>query len=268
MIRLLKANFSRLWQNNIFRLAFMASIIAGVLCPLFGRHIQRTSGEYAEFFDYINYIDFYLWKWTHVISLALTIFCGFFIGTEYRDGTLRNKIAAGHSRTAIYLTNLITNAVAGCIFYSVYLIANFCVGMLVLGWFQVLGPGEIAALILCGYVVLLAVAAIVTMAGLLSSSQAGAAIACIAVVLVFLFVGTFHISSLTEVFMANMMGNRGVEISKFFLDFLPGSQMMELMVSYTQIGNLNTHVMLGGSAVFFCGATAIGLLKFGRKELK
>lgn len=268
MSRLLKANFARLKENWIFRIVFAAAVIAGLLCPLFGRQLMRVSGNWAEIFNYIYYIDFYLTKWTHVISLALTVFVGFFVGTEYRDGTLRNKIAAGHSRTAIYLANLITNAAAGCIIYTVYLLANFCVGLPVLGWFQVLTPGERAALILYGYVAIVVTASIVTMAGMLSSSQAGALIACIAVTLILLFIGLFMLSGLTDVVYEKTVGEQGVAITKFLLDFLPGGQMMELFAAYMQLGNLDAHVMLGGSAVFLAGSTAVGLLKFGRKELK
>ena len=42
-----------------------------------------------------------------MIGIIIAIFTGLFLGVEYSDGAIRNKITIGHKRINIYLSNLI-----------------------------------------------------------------------------------------------------------------------------------------------------------------
>ena len=46
------------------------------------------------------------------MGLVAAILTSMFIGSEYSDGTIRNKLVVGHSRMRIYLANLIVCSVA------------------------------------------------------------------------------------------------------------------------------------------------------------
>lgn len=46
------------------------------------------------------------------IVLFFSFFVGYFIGNEYEDGILRNKVMAGHSQITVYLSHYITLVIA------------------------------------------------------------------------------------------------------------------------------------------------------------
>lgn len=46
------------------------------------------------------------------VPLMVSLLTALFIGTDYSDGTMRNKLIAGHVRRKIYVANLISNVQA------------------------------------------------------------------------------------------------------------------------------------------------------------
>ena len=48
-----------------------------------------------------------------LIRILTSILVSLFIGTDYHDGTIRNKLICGASRTSVYLSNFITMASCG-----------------------------------------------------------------------------------------------------------------------------------------------------------
>ncbi len=93
MRKLLSANFSRLFKTKAFWLGMGAMVLA-----FFIIHRPHSSPLYFEktFFQY-----------TLLIGFFVAIFTALFIGTDYHDGTIRNKIILGHPRQALYISNLI-----------------------------------------------------------------------------------------------------------------------------------------------------------------
>jgi hypothetical protein len=53
-------------------------------------------------------LDYYYFKTPPYCGLILAVAIAKFIGTDYDDGTIRNKCIIGHTRTEIYLANLLT----------------------------------------------------------------------------------------------------------------------------------------------------------------
>ncbi len=103
MRKVLSANFSRLWKDKVFWFCMGAMLVYSVVYMLNGcRQATVAMSEY-------NYcIDKYYFHFAVVIGAFCALFSSMFLGTEYSDGTIRNKIIVGHTRTGIYLANLIS----------------------------------------------------------------------------------------------------------------------------------------------------------------
>lgn len=113
MSKLLSANFMRLKKDKFFWIGIIFMFAAGVLYPtMIYRDVQKTG--------IINTVDDAFCGCTLFIGVVMAVFCSLFIGTEYSDGTIRNKITIGHTRTALYLSNAIVSATV-----SIFMCAAF-----------------------------------------------------------------------------------------------------------------------------------------------
>lgn len=127
MTKLLSANFLRLWKSNLFW---------GSMGVSFGMAVFMVLDTYrsAQQFGRATSSDSELFKYAVFIGILAAALIPLFLGTEYSDGAIRNKVATGCSRTDIYFANLIT-AFTACVLCSAAYIAG-CVGLGVplLGW--------------------------------------------------------------------------------------------------------------------------------------
>lgn len=145
MSKLLRANFACLWKNRTFWLC-MASVVVVVILLAMVESIN-SSPEYVIFEGYTY------------ISMMLSVFVGMFIGMEYSDGTVRNKIIAGHSRLSIYFANLIVCSAASVMMYllSILVIALCAAAM---RWEFIIPAGRLFLVVLCSFVSVMACTAI------------------------------------------------------------------------------------------------------------
>lgn len=119
MLRLLKANLSRLFKSGVFKLAEFVAIGYPILVILLN-YFQGKSGN--ESHDYIA--DAIPTMLSMILPFILSVVVGLYVGTEYHDGTIRNKLIVGHSRAKIYFANLLTMFVANTIVF----LSNVIVG--------------------------------------------------------------------------------------------------------------------------------------------
>ena len=129
MRKLLFANFSRLWKSKIFWVMEIVSAIIGIIFYVLVIINTRNIGENW----YIGNGNYYFFFVLVYIGVMMAVFSGFYIGTEYSDGTIRNKLATGHSRTDVYIANLVVTVVCGIIFVATHILASICVGLPFLG---------------------------------------------------------------------------------------------------------------------------------------
>ena len=80
-------------------------------------------------------IDGQLFTFAMFIGIVLSTFCGLFLGIEYGDGTIRNKVVVGHKRSSIYLANLITCIAAGLAMCAAFMLVYVAVGIPLIGTF-------------------------------------------------------------------------------------------------------------------------------------
>jgi hypothetical protein len=264
MKNLLNANFSHLWQNGMFKIAIAAAAFVGIFCPIFYHRLlvvlEAPQSSYS--------LDYYFLPYSHVIAVIATAFCSYYMSIDQTNGTLRNKIIAGHKRISIYMANLMTNMSVSCMLYTVYLVLSLGIGSSYIGHFQRYANTEMLLYVFCGYAAIIALTAVVTWVSMLFPNMAISLGVSLCVVLGSLCVGVHQLSQLTNaiVWMDQMTKMR--QRILFFADFLPGSQLMEFFAMKDQLGNMNATVMLSGSAVFFVGMTIIGLISFQNKSLK
>lgn len=101
MIQLLSAGFARLFKNKLF---WACNILLWIY---FAIVVFLNYQETLRQPDILHYgSNTFLFLPFQVIGIFASCFTGMFLGTEYRDGTLRNKLITGKSRAEIYLSNL------------------------------------------------------------------------------------------------------------------------------------------------------------------
>lgn len=125
MRKLLSANFSRLWKSKVFWVlegfCFGFGVFAYILVAINTRNLGQGWLEYeAHNYFYLPVL---------FIAVIVAIFACFFIGNDYSDGTLRNKLIVGHSRMNIYFSFLLTVCVASVLFLLAHVLAMLIAGL-------------------------------------------------------------------------------------------------------------------------------------------
>ncbi len=122
MIKLLNAGFMRMYKSIIFKVLTIFSCSFGLLV-VFSQYHQMV--KYGSDIDVSNLVFMY----ATFISIVMAIFVSLFLGVEYSDGTIRNKITIGHSRLNIYLSNLILVIFSSLYSYLLYSIIIIALGL-------------------------------------------------------------------------------------------------------------------------------------------
>lgn len=125
MRKLLSANLARLWKSNIFWALEVVCFVFGVF--VYALVAINTHNLGQGWLEYNAHAYFYFP--ILFIAVVIAIFSCFFIGTDYSDGTIRNKLIVGHSREGIYLSYLMVTAAVAILLVAGYWLAVFAVGL-------------------------------------------------------------------------------------------------------------------------------------------
>ncbi len=128
MTNLLRANFYRLRRSRALWLCMAAAF---ALTALF---LLRSSGSESS-----GTLETQLIQLFPFLPVFHGAFVSLYLGVEYQDGTLRNKLIAGHARGRVYSAYLIT-AAAGCFAITLAWLLSAAVGIAKLGWFAAPRP--------------------------------------------------------------------------------------------------------------------------------
>ena len=186
MSKLLRANFFRLRRSWPLLLCMIGAFALSSVSML---GIARSSSEtYA--------LDNAILQFFPFLPILHAAFISLFLGVEYQDGTLRNKLIAGHGRAAVYFSSLIA-AMAGCMAILLAWLLSAAVGAACFGWFRTPLPG----LLLSAAVILLltaAIAAILTLLAMLTPNRAAAAVVSILLIFGLIIAGSMLYNALSE----------------------------------------------------------------------
>lgn len=192
MSKLLRADFARLFKSKIFWLGtiFMFGFAA------FAVHTHWK--DMRDYPDYISSSDGMLFAGTEFIGIVIAIVIGIFIGTDYSHGTVRNKLAVGHSRMKMYFSNLIVCTAASMIMHFAWL--GVIIGGAVSGLTRKfeMSAGNIAAEILISVFAVSAISAIFLLISMIVPSRSAGVVAVMILSLVMMLAAMMIWSRLNE----------------------------------------------------------------------
>ncbi len=119
MRNLLSANFARLWKNRPFLCCWAGMVLFGLFL---------VAEEYLE--PYTVTLDRMVFLPLSLYGIVAGAFTGMFLGQEYTEGTIRNKLIAGCGKAQVYLSGFFTAAGAALIFYVSAVAATASIGSL------------------------------------------------------------------------------------------------------------------------------------------
>lgn len=191
MIKLLRANFSRLFRSLYFRLGMIISVLLNMVAIFNTYYAMKKFPEEFDLSDIpdvsaddVEYLSILISNESCMFNGG--IFCmfivpaliAFFIGTDYSDGTIRNKLMVGHKRSSIYLANLITSISAAEIVLLSGMAASYLTGLIFLKN-TYLSAGEIFMFIIVGIFITASMSSICTLLSMVIPSKAGAVAAAV-----------------------------------------------------------------------------------------
>jgi len=148
MSRLIAANLVRMKKNILFWICMGVMVIMAVLI-LYGIDSSDVISGVKET------IGNKIFCQVHLVGLLIAAFSSMLIGSEYHDGTIRNKIAVGHKRSSIYFANMITLIIAGSCFFVMYDVVFILAGIPLFGFGRLEAKSVFYALLLCILIIIL-----------------------------------------------------------------------------------------------------------------
>ena len=128
MTQLLSAGFARLFKNKLF---WFGNILFTGFFIFVSLMNYRNMSRYPDLYHYTG--STFMFAPFQIIGIFASCFTGMFLGTEYRDGTLRNKLVIGRSRTQVYLSNLVVSFSASLFTSIVSILITFLSGIALFG---------------------------------------------------------------------------------------------------------------------------------------
>lgn len=275
MNKLLCAGFMRLKKSKIFWVLFIFMFLLGLYVPI-GRYLNMKKYGYTMTLDsaFFMHITF--------MSVIIAVFCSLFIGTEYSDGTIRNKLIVGHSRTAIYLSNLILCIAAGILISFAYMAACICIGLPLLGSFA-MGFKQVFLLMVCTTMINIAFTSLFTLTAMLIQNKAGQSVAAVIGAFLLLFAAAYLYSTLSapemvsdyiisesgEVKQTDPVPNTSYvsgtkrEIYEFLMEFLPSGQDILILNEELPMPRILCY-----DCLILLAATGAGIFVFQKKDIK
>ena len=279
MRNLIHANMKRIWKTRAFRVAavFVAALALFQVLVLYLDYVMNQGSPYFD-------NNFFSIAAMGIFPLAA--FVPLYIGTEFSDGTIRNKLVVGQRRWAIYSANLVTAVIAGWLLTAIWSVVYLIPGVILL---KSANPFILYVLVSGGMLCEMAVfSALFTLISMLSGNRAGSAVACILLTLVLFLSGIVISSTLEEgefyspeyqvsesgeiEYIVELEpnpnylpeGSRKRAVYEFLLDFTAGGQALQF--AGMQAGHIGRMVLydLG----WFVVMSGTGILLFRRKGLK
>lgn len=253
MNNLLHANFARLWKNKLFWSGAIFMFALGLFELISNYKTSVKLGQQLLLGDV-------LFVYAFIAGIVSAIFISFFTGTDYSDGTIRNKLIAGHSRSAVYFSNLITNILALSFICLAYIVTVLLIGSVVIGPLD-LEISQALKIFVSSFLLVTAYCSIYTLLAMLCHNKAATVAIGTAASFLFLF---------TQAYIGSMLNFKGYwtgtkrAVLEFIFNYLPSGQSYQYMsLQFTDLGAKVLCLM-----VISVIAALVGVTFFRKKDIK
>ncbi len=274
MIKLLNAGFTRLKKNKLFWLLAIFSI---------GLALFMIYTQYSDMKRYGEAMEVYqlLLNYSTIIGIVISIFTSLFLGVEYSDGAIRNKISIGHKRANIYLSNLIIATITSLFSYILFMVVIAIIGIPLFGSITI-PITTLLKLIGCIFATVIAYSSIFTFIAMMISNKTISAVFSIMLAFGMMMVALICLNILTaneyiqsasmvngemkfeEVKNPRYPSEKERKVYQTLLDINPAGQMFQIAGRTAP----NMKVLLLYSLGIIVVFTSTGLVLFNKKELK
>jgi len=274
--KLLRANFYRLRHDRTFRLLSALTVFFGVLMTVVNAiNVHRQGAAWV--------MDFRLLTSAILCPILNSVLAALFVGSDYSDGTLRNKLIAGHRRSSIYLANLITCCCAGMLLSIAFIVPQGALGLL-LGEQIQSAPAKLLMYVALSFALMIAFTALFTLIAMLCQNKSHTTAGCILLTFALLFAGVYISSTLEEpeYLAAYSYTENGVtveepeqknpyyitgvkrQVYEFLQDLTPGGQVIQV----SEMGVEKPVMLAVYDGLILLLVTGVGLMLFRREDLK
>lgn len=273
MIKLLNAGFTRLRKNRVFLILTIFSIGFAVFA-IYAQYNQMV--KYGYNIDILSLILNY----PTIAGIVIAVFTSLFLGVEYSDGVIRNKISIGHKRENIYLSNLIIVVVTNLFFYILFIITITAIGAPLFGWITI-SISELLLKLFVAFMIIVSYSSIFTFIAMLCSNKALTSIITTLLAFGLMMMGIFclEIINSPEYIQSATLEDGETQIEKIpnprypsdsekkmyqtLLDINPAGQAFQTVQGSENLKILPLYSL--GILIIFTG---LGLVLFRKKELK
>ena len=191
MRKLLSANFSRLWKDKIFWLA-MAFMVFGSALFSWMTYNNSLRGS-----DEVYYVEDLMFNLLPMLGFVCAFFISLYLGTEFDDNTIRNKLVVGHTRIHVFFAEYVVCMAASVILIGAMLLASSVTGYVFFREFLLSWP-EIAYMIACAVLLAAVFSAMFVVISMNFHSKAASVVVSILFTFAILFLASYCGNALNE----------------------------------------------------------------------
>ena len=262
MINLLSMGYTRLFKSLAFRISTVIMAVLPVIAVLFN-YFDSKAEKVPQ--DGVYNIGLYL------IWLLIGSFVSMFVGQDYDEKTIGNKIMAGHSRASVYLTDYIVTLSGAVLMHTAAFITATALSVPLFGMYtEPLGDILLSQTVVLGIIAVYT--AVVLFITTLVTSKLYAQGVSMAAVLALFITGNSVYDKVTKLRIKAEKEDIAVT------ELVEKNSMTDIL--YNAIPQSQADIIMEGgvpenAAKMFCidisamtVITAAGLLVFGRKDIK
>ena len=260
MNRLLTGNLIRLRKNIVFWIAVVCAMVGPLYTVL-------NNWYYKNLWDMCIQADtaFLLSGADYFFAIALAVSISLFVGTEFSDNTIRNKLIAGHTRVSVFLSNSTASIIVAVSMYLVS-VAVSCIGILLLDKME-LPIDKLLLQMACAVVSVSVIAVFICTVTMVIGNRVVSAIVSMLSVIGMQLIPPVLWANVDYYTEYGLLETSRAKIDVFLYDWLPTCQIYRFTSEITDIPK-NIQWFPVYSAILILAIGAIGIIIFKKKNLK